>query len=1076
MSIDVGMRMVGRTLLLLTVLITIVKTKEYDVGVLMVTNSKRNRFDIQHIGPAIDIAAEECKKEFNVHLNLVPGYYMHSCSQIQSIGKATDLDKIYNITAFIGPACSDDLQVVGRFTTYRGIPILTGLGDILRKREQFTTLIRISYVLEDKARAILEFLQHFNWMHFGLIYRIGDVYYGTLRDMMLRYTSKTRMTVTCQEHYERSQNRTILTDLKAVMRRIKECSRVVVILGGDRDVRQMLLIAQDLEMTESGQYAFICPELIQSEAYGNVSWTGGDEDYKTKLRIKKAYEALMIVSLNQPLSKQYSDFSNEVKRRALVDYNYTYDEKEVNYFTSSFHDAVWILCQAINNSRYRDDVPINSMTLISKLKDLAHGINGMSGKITLNNNGDRIADYALLDQIDTKTGDFKVVLKFSGANKSYQREADIHWPGGTMPIDRPKCGFDGKDPACLPKKFPYAEIIMAAVVVFLVIFIIVGIIVYRKLKLEAALANMSWRIRWEELTFTKNCRSSWMMSRLSLTSAMSSKMERGWVCWVPKVNDDTYLDTYGQACELPQQFVLTAVYKGNTVAVKRSPRQKRMELTRSVLMELKIMREAQHQNIARFIGACIDPPNVSILTEYCPKGSLQDVLHNESLDLDWMFRYSLINDIVKGMCYIHGGEIGSHGRLRSSNCLVDSHFVLKISDFGLPSFRQDETYIALDLGDQKKYLWKAPELLRLSQCPAEGNQKGDVYSFGIILQEIVLREEPFYPHIENMEISDIIALVRCSDDPPFRPIVSKGTCIKELQDLMQKCWSDDPDDRPDFGQIKQDMRVINRGQHGEVNIMDNLLARMEQYAGNLEHLVEQRTAAFLEEKRKSEELLYQVLPKSVAEQLKQGKAVEPEMFDSVTIYFSDIVGFTSMCSVSTPMQVVDFLNDLYTCFDSIVSDFDVYKVETIGDAYMVVSGLPDRNGINHAYEISRLALTLLHAMENFNIRHKPDDKLKLRIGIHTGPCCAGVVGQKMPRYCLFGDTVNTASRMESTGEPLKIHISSSTKRLLDRFGSFVVVPRGEIDVKGKGKMETYWLIKEGDADDFFQKAQTKYGW
>ncbi|XP_023220693.1 atrial natriuretic peptide receptor 1-like isoform X1 [Centruroides sculpturatus] len=1070
--------MVGRTLLLLTTLVTLINAKVYNVGVLMMTDSFRYRFDIQHIGPAIDIAAEECKNEFDVNLNLVPGYYKHRCSQTESIGKATDMDKMYNITAFIGPACSDDLQIVGRFASYRKIPILTGLGDILSKRNEFKTLIRVSYELDDKARAILEFLTHFKWMKFGLIYRKGDVYYDSLKTQIKGFAEKYKMKVTCEEAYERTQNRTVLTDLKGLMIKIKICSRVVVILGGDREVRQMLLIAQELGMTESGEYAFICPELIQSEAYGNVSWAGGNEDYQTKLKIKKAYEALMIVSLNQPLSQQYSDFSNEVKRRALEYYNYTYDEKDVNYFTSSFHDAVWLLCQAINRSESHrnDSQALVPETLISIIKKLAKGIHGMSGNITINDEGDRIADYALLDQTNTKTGDFKVVLQFYGSTKEYYEEAQIHWPGGKPPIDRPECGFDGKDPKCLVKKFSYSEIIMAAVVVFLVIFIIVGIIIYRKLKLEAALANMSWRIRWEELTFTKNCRSSWMMSRLSLTSAMSSKMERGWVCWVPKVNDNTYLETYGQACELPQQYVLTAVYKGNTVAVKRSSRQKRMELTRCVLMELKIMREAQHQNIARFIGACVDPPNMAILTEYCPKGSLQDVLYNESLDLDWMFRYSLINDIVKGMCYLHGGEIGSHGRLRSSNCLVDSHFVLKLTDFGLPSFRHDETYIAIEIGDQKKYLWKAPELLRLNHCPPEGTQKGDVYSFGIILQEIVLREEPFYPHIENMDISDIIALVRSSDDPPFRPIISKGTCIKELQDLMQNCWADDPDNRPDFGQIKQDMRIINRGQNGEVNIMDNLLSRMEQYAGNLEHLVEQRTAAFLEEKRKSEELLYQVLPKSVAEQLKQGKAVEPEMFDSVTIYFSDIVGFTSMCSVSTPMQVVDFLNDLYTCFDSIVSDFDVYKVETIGDAYMVVSGLPDRNGINHAYEISRLALTLLHAMENFHIRHRPEEKLMLRIGIHTGSCCAGVVGQKMPRYCLFGDTVNTASRMESTGEPLKIHISSSTKHLLDRFGSFIVVPRGEIDVKGKGKMETYWLLREGEPEDFFHRAQTKYGW
>lgn len=154
----------------------------------------------------------------------------------------------------------------------------------------------------------------------------------------------------------------------------------------------------------------------------------------------------------------------------------------------------------------------------------------------------------------------------------------------------------------------------------------------------------------------------------------------------------------------------------------------------------------------------------------------------------------------------------------------------------------------------------------------------------------------------------------------------------------------------------------------------------------------------------------------VADQLKQGKMFEPNFFDSVTIYFSDIVGFTHLCSNSTPMQVVDLLNDLYIFFDSIISDFDVYKVETIGDAYMVVSGLPEKNGIEHARQICRMALKILELLPSFQIKHRPDEKLRLRIGINTGPCCAGCVGNIRPRFCLFGDAVNIASRMESNGE------------------------------------------------------------
>lgn len=147
--------------------------------------------------------------------------------------------------------------------------------------------------------------------------------------------------------------------------------------------------------------------------------------------------------------------------------------------------------------------------------------------------------------------------------------------------------------------------------------------------------------------------------------------------------------------------------------------------------------------------------------------------------------------------------------------------------------------------------------------------------------------------------------------------------------------------------------------------------------------------------------------------------------------------------------MVDLLNDLYTCCDSIISHYDVYKVETIGDAYMVVSGLPIRNGDRHAGEIASMALHMLRKINRFEIKHRRGEPVKLRIGIHSGHCVAGVVGLKMPRYCLFGDTVNTASRMESTGEAFKIHISEATKTLLDRLGGYRYEERGLTPIKVK---------------------------
>lgn len=258
-----------------------------------------------------------------------------------------------------------------------------------------------------------------------------------------------------------------------------------------------------------------------------------------------------------------------------------------------------------------------------------------------------------------------------------------------------------------------------------------------------------------------------------------------------------------------------------------------------------------------------------------------------------------------------------------------------------------------------------------------------------------------------------------------------------------------------------------------------MMALMEKYAYNLESLVQERTIQLSEEKKKTENLLLRMLPRwqqwhalmpttcltyillirSVAESLIHGERVAAECFDCVSIMFSDLVGFTELCSISTPLEVVEMLNDLYSLMDSIISNFDCYKVETIGDGYMVVSGLPIRNS-DHASQIASLALMVLNRASMLEIRHRPGELFQIRIGIHSGPVVAGCVGLKMPRYCLFGDTVNCASRIESTSEPRKVHISMATYGLIKKTGCYVIEERGLTFIKGKGEMRTFWLKGE----------------
>ena len=241
-----------------------------------------------------------------------------------------------------------------------------------------------------------------------------------------------------------------------------------------------------------------------------------------------------------------------------------------------------------------------------------------------------------------------------------------------------------------------------------------------------------------------------------------------------------------------------------------------------------------------------------------------------------------------------------------------------------------------------------------------------------------------------------------------------------------------------------------------------LIARIRVHSEAYKRLLE-RDAAFgalersladlTREREKSERLLRNILPDTIAERLKNNVSTIAETYSSVSVLFADLCGFTTFSERVDASQLVDLLDDIFSAFDHLANAYGVEKIKTIGDAYMAVAGLPEARD-DHAEAVAGMALGMLEAFRG--VMRNRGLSMEVRIGIHSGPVVAGVIGKHKFSYDLWGDTVNTASRMESHGEPSRVHVSQGTYKLLqDRYR---FTDRGEMNVKGKGMQQTYFLL------------------
>ena len=441
----------------------------------------------------------------------------------------------------------------------------------------------------------------------------------------------------------------------------------------------------------------------------------------------------------------------------------------------------------------------------------------------------------------------------------------------------------------------------------------------------------------------------------------------------------------------------------------------------------------RHPCITTVMGAVISARDEPLLVmELMDHGSLFDIIHNETMHLDGDLVLNILRDISQGLRFLHAAKPQVvHGDLKAHNILVDSKFRAKVADFGLSA---KVTTWGLPqkkiIGASGTPFWMAPELL----CGESTNTAAsDVYSFGIVLYELYSRR---IPYDEELDPDDVIIRNICDPQVNLRP-VSPKSMPSEITTLMMRCTNAIAEARPIFSEIDDYLKCLSAGdvEPGEMSLGKKSWTNTER-------------------------LLLDIFPEHVAEALSKGWKVEPEHFECVTIFFSDIVGFTTIASELSPLQVSDMLDRLYIKFDALSRRHEVFKVETIGDAWMGVTNLVSPQE-DHTKRIAAFAMDAIHAANATLVDDHDSTKgfVNIRVGFHSGPVIANVVGSRNPKYTLIGDTVNVSSRMESNSLPGRILCSHSAAALLMRQQThdFSLVPRGKIEVKGKGSMETFWV-------------------
>ncbi|KAI1730552.1 adenylate and guanylate cyclase catalytic domain-containing protein [Ditylenchus destructor] len=800
--------------------------------------------------------------------------------------------------------------------------------------------------------------------------------------------------------------------------------------------------------------------------------TNGDPD------VSQLYEQAIVVSNNYYNATAIERFSQEM---GLQDMEIS---KLMTYV--QLYESYWLYAFSLERAFERNSTP----QIYASGEYLRHLmqtelIQGPFGNVPMDSNSQRLAPYKVF-MLDTKAGSLVEVIDISlsfkcsdGATTNAKcallignHIAENQSRVSSMPPDIPSCGFSGE--LCDQR----GTIIIVVTIMVTICLAFIVFLCFGRVK-TGENSQMPWAIPSATISFVElDYTGSSNMSIHSIQQQIESQ------------NAIKDLLRSRQLATIEQGFVIVEPYR----------LKERLTFDKRDMQLLFQMKQSVHDNINPFIGMCIDKSNeFYVIWRHCFRGTLADLLFsNKSADkhddrptvVDNNFKGAFVRDIIKGIDFLHTSNIGYHGGLTTSQCLVDSHWILKISGFGITRllFKWRHNGMLADKGPNgrtglplvpnSELHYYAPEVRRAIKLAVQRNkpedfefsnedgQAADMYSFGSILYEILFKKrvvdiDDFIDVTETTEDDIGIFSLQAEEKIPLYPTFPDEEIHPDLISLMHKCFNGKVDQRPDANMVR---KITDATLKMPGSLVDQMIKNMEQYTNNLEALVREQTGKLEEEQQHAEQILLELLPKSVVDELRLGRRVEPKFYKSVTIMYSDIVGFTSLCSESQPMEVVNLLNGMFKAFDHAISQHKAYKVETIGDAYMVASGVPEKLKTEHVREIASIALMQREFLNEYEIPHKPAhlfpnaSQLHCRWGFNSGSVFTGVVGITAPRYCVFGTTVTLAAKMENSGQPDKIQMTLKSYQLLsEQFPEFRCRPRGGVRLEGIGTLLTYWL-------------------